>query len=783
MKNETFDNLLNLALAAVLGGAVGFTACEGLKGNDPLIPMAVGASVPAAVLGLALYQARRDIAYIMQECDREIAAQQKEVLAAKDAAIALQNRITDMLSRVEGEAPAEDHTGELETLTARLMRLDLDIKRKAARIAELENELKIAQENVTDWEENGEQLIEQYRAQFKDDADERVQNERDRLTREFLAKNKAQASRITNKLPEAIRKRSDRLAKAATAETKERLKQLSGELAEAKQQIARYEAEYVNVMSETQEQHETLASEIEGRLMGQIEALQTALIDEQRKGLILADKLTEAARPMEFAGNCAGNKIRDAAQEWCSIRLHGLFRKASDGKETYYFKPVGPVLPEQVCLTLNAKHDQFRHLVDAKHFGRFSWDTERLLIALTLTYHTEVLTAATVERKWLPRSKFRGFAKDDVCFRLAGAKRAAKSPTARNILGAKMAMGEQFEIRRFDPSNGSVKDFWRVAPLWKRYEDCDRVCSSIEGEVSKRQNLKAEGKPVGHRIYFVLDEVDNTIDNVDSETGIRYSSAIFTLIKESEHLNLGVVFSGQSPNVSIFPGKNRADLKNLTNIVIGNMIPDALVNNNDTSNLSKLSADYTALTEYCEKQNEGVDDPAQLIRFALVEKPGASRKFIELPLLGEFGFDAQSPGAKFEFSTLNTTAMPSEVRCLDDVGMLLNRQKLSEKVSGGSAQNTGPNSAPLVPPQSAISAHGGQNSQAGNCHSARVSDEKRTAPTDTLPPENRPTCPICGSSQTRNRGKGSGRNEGKRKFTCQNPKHPKGSSKTFYLEG
>ncbi|MEM1310389.1 MAG: hypothetical protein AAGF98_13020 [Cyanobacteria bacterium P01_H01_bin.153] len=44
-----------------------------------------------------------------------------------------------------------------------------------------------------------------------------------------------------------------------------------------------------------------------------------------------------------------------------------------------------------------------------------------------------------------------------------------KSSAARSILGAKLLEDKKFKLRRYAPSAGSRKDYWRVAPTWRSY--------------------------------------------------------------------------------------------------------------------------------------------------------------------------------------------------------------------------------------------------------------------------------------------------------------------------
>lgn len=774
------DRFTNVLIAAALGGLVGFggasAAAPSTSPVSPLLPLGVGLAVGGAVMGTLVISAKQQIAQVLKECDRKLASQSAAVAKAQGERGELQRRVSELLGAIDS---GPQSGGDIQSLTAQVMALDLDLKRKAQRIAALEHQLKIANESIEDWEENVEKLLESYKAAYSERLEQYKEQEREQLVEEFLAKNKAQAQRITNVIPEAVKKRSERLAAEATAQAAETIAKLNGELSQARQLIERYEAEYVGVALSSEESVETFSSELNDRWGRQVEELQNELLSSRAQAQALREQLKQSSAPIQFAGHCAGNQILKAAHEWCGIAMHGLYRKAESGRETYYFKPIDRSMPTELISTLNLKAGDFKHLLDCKQFGGFAWDSSKLLLSLTLTYHTELVTTESVGRKWLPRSKFPGFAADDCCFRIAGAKRAAKSPTARNILGAKLAMGEKFEVRRFDPSTGSRKDYWRIAPTWGRHSDVDAVSADIEGEIGKRQNRKAGGKPVGHQIYYVLDEVDNTIESADSEAGTRYAAAIFTLIKESEHLGLGVIMSGQSPNVKTFPGKTRADFNNLTNIVIGNMISDALVNSNNSANLTKLTTDFAALTEFCESQNEGQDDPAKLLRFALVDKPGASRKFIELPMLGEYRFDALTPGPSFDFNHLDLTQYPDECRSLSDIERCNLSQSLSVKL-GELSPGEAPKASPKPPQQAPSFATAGKASPSQKLGAVSAAAIAEATPQDKPPAQNRPKCPICESSQIQSKGKGMGKHSGKQKWFCMDAKHPQGKAKTFY---
>jgi hypothetical protein len=254
----------------------------------------------------------------------------------------------------------------------------------------------------------------------------------------------------------------------------------------------------------------------------------------------------------------------------------------------------------------------------------------------------------------------------------------------------------------------------------------------MQGEIAKRTAAKGNGEKLP-RLYYVLDEVDNTLLNVDKETAQTYAALIKTVAKESDHLNLGIIINAQNPNASNMPGFDRADFANFVNIHIGNVISDALANTNDTSGTSNLTSVYGDLTEFCTSFNAKIEDERLKMRFALVVSR-EGRKFIELPLLGEYGFDAAKAGNTYDFETFNSYRYPEQVRSLDDCTLVDTRTSLESILE-----------TPVT----------------------------RVVTLDRV-------CPICRSTKLLNKGRGTGKNEGKTKYICQNTTHPKGIAKTFY---
>ena len=205
-------------------------------------------------------------------------------------------------------------------------------------------------------------------------------------------------------------------------------------------------------------------------------------------------------------------------------------------------------------------------------------------------------------------------------------------------------------------------------------QDAKTIAREINQTIQRR---KAKLEPIELYVYFVLDEIDNTMTNISDADRKAYSTAIKNILKEGSHVNVGCIVAGQNPNASNYPGFQRGDFNSAVNLHIEKNIPDALMNSNDGSKTTKIMSDYTALLEYCETKNKGIQDITQKYRFALLDDGKSARKMIELPTIGYYGFDQFRGGDEYDFASFSTADYPDSIRTLDEAL----RSRLSAKTN------------------------------------------------------------------------------------------------------
>ena len=506
------------------------------------------------------------------------------------------------------------------------------------------------------------------------------------------------------------------------------------------------------------------------KLSSMCENLESALAATQ-------SKLTKALLPVSFCPNSdytPGNVLINYLHEEHGLIFDAVERTQSSGKDTYWMRYRGnsdqtPHRPYSAIKNgFNLVRDDFAIHLDVKSIGELSYHQSKDLFSVAITSRHAKIDSREIERHWIGRNRFKSVISPVRSLRATAGSEGGKSPLIRNVLGAKLANGEQFKLYRFDTSAFSKKDFWRIAPTWHNYDDANNVAIHMMDTFNHRKQETKNGvNQWEHTIYYAIDEFDNVVAN-GPDTGVKkLIKSMLTIFKEGSHLGIGILATGQNPNSSIW-GVQRAEFNNVWNIHIGDNYHDAIANSNRQSGTTDLSLQFEAITQYAETQNKKVADITRMCRFGLLQIPTQSPKFLELPFLGSQGFDKELGSGDYEFASWDGTQYPESVRSLDDALIYNRRQKIaivgdelsSEDESGsfGLAQNS-----PQDSPKQA------QNSPSENHQPNSSNPDLSTMPTilgNSAP--KRPmqgVCPACQNPSTRYKGMSS---SGKFRFSCTN---------------
>ena len=485
--------------------------------------------------------------------------------------------------------------------------------------------------------------------------------------------------------------------------------------------------------------------------------------------------------PRLFPGNYdhhRGNILIHHGQQR-GIILDALYRsrQTEAGRETYYFASRHGESPREIVNQLNASSIKLQHELESKQPITFEYDSESLTFRCSLQLFEKRLTRDEVDRKWLKWSKFKSLIKGVCAFRVSANKGGSKSPTVRNILGAKLLEGEQFKLRRYDPSAGSRKDYWRVAPTWRSYDEAPAMAFELLNLIATRQREKRRTPGLQFPwVYYIIDELDNTVGD-RSLHSIEYEGeaiteakllmdAIAKAAKEGEHLGIGIIICTQTPNVRQLMKSesiDRAFFNNFAQIVVEANVFDYLSSGTDQTKSAKLASDYRAVFDWCDKENDGIDDEARKYRPALFVNK-AKREIIELPPLGEYGFDKLDPATPYDFISFDSERYPGS-RSLDQA--LVTVSIVSTRSAPPSLQKPSTGVSTAV---DEWSASGGQNAEPASIskNGVALADERK--------------CPVCGAVMLSAGIAKSGKHQGKRKLACRNPKHhPQMGPKSKYV--
>jgi hypothetical protein len=557
------------------------------------------------------------------------------------------------------------------------------------------------------------------------------------------------------------------------------------------QRLEHYEREFVGLAADVEQLNDT---DLHQALQAQVESLQGALEQKNRTIEDYQAAIADLEAPRLFPGGYEHHRgnllIRHAHGQGIILDALHRSRHTEAGQETYYFAARRPEPPREVLAKLNGQSLKLQHELDSKKAVQFEYDSESLTYRCAIQIFQKRLTRDEIDRKWLKASKFKALVKDACAFRVSANKGGSKSPTVRNILGAKLLEGEKFKLRRYDPSAGSRKDYWRIAPTWRSYHDALKMAAEIESLILRRQREKsARNGAEFDWVFYVIDELDNTMSTlagekvVEGEEEISAAKVVINAIrqrrrftnakavKEGEHLQIGIIICTQTPNVMQLRKSeviDKAFFNNLAQIVVEANVFDYLAASTDQTKSARLASDYRAVYDWCDKENETITDEARKYRPALFVNKG-KREVIELPPLGEFGFDKLEPSQPYDFEEFNAYEYAG-ARSLDQALLMASKEQV-ERTS--LLPTRSPNVAQTAPNNGlgggAIQTH--QNN--GN---VAVAVDPKVLPKT----EGAPTCPICGDTLKPN-GKGRNKYQGMKQFACRSQDHTSQmGGKTYY---
>lgn len=646
----------------------------------------------------------------------------------------------------------------------------------AQAVAALETELTAARAEIQEWET-------EFETQLQHLGDEQEQAILARVVAEVRQDYEARLKQVSQAIPQAVRKRCDKYGEKWLAELRAELEAVTAERDRAFQRLEHYEREFVGLAADVEQLNDT---DLHQALQAQVESLQGALEQKNRTIEDYQAAIADLEAPRLFPGGYEHHRgnllIRHAHGQGIILDALHRSRNTEAGQETYYFAARRPEPPREVLAKLNGQALKLQHELDSKKAVQFEYDSESLTYRCAIQIFQKRLTRDEIDRKWLKASKFKALVKDACAFRVSANKGGSKSPTVRNILGAKLLEGEKFKLRRYDPSAGSRKDYWRIAPTWRSYHDALKMAAEIESLILRRQREKsARNGAEFDWVYYVIDELDNTMSTLAGEKVMEGEeeisaakvviNAIAKAVKEGEHLQIGIILCTQTPNVMQLRKSeviDKAFFNNLAQIVVEANVFDYLAASTDQTKSARLASDYRAVYDWCDKENETITDEARKYRPALFVNKG-KREVIELPPLGEFGFDKLEPSQPYDFEEFNAYEYAG-ARSLDQALLMASKEQV-ERTS--LLPTRSPNVAQTAP-------NNGLGGGAIQTHQSNGNVAVAVDPKVLPKTEGAPTCPICGDPLKPN-GKGRGKYTGMKQFACRSQDHTSQmGGKTFY---
>ena len=646
----------------------------------------------------------------------------------------------------------------------------------AETVAALETELAAAREEIQEWES-------EFETQLQRLGDEQAQAILARVVAEVRQDYEARLKQVSQAIPQAVRKRCDKQREKWLAELRAELEAVTTERDRACQRLEHYEREFVGLAADVEQLSDT---DLHQALQAQVESLQGALEQKNRTLEDYQAAIADLEAPRLFPGGYEHHRgnllIRHAHSQGIILDALHRSRHTEAGQETYYFAARRPEPPREVLAKLNGQALKLQHELDSKKAVQFEYDSESLTYRCAIQIFQKRLTRDEIDRKWLKASKFKALVKDACAFRVSANKGGSKSPTVRNILGAKLLEGEKFKVRRYDPSAGSRKDYWRIAPTWRSYHDALKMAAEIESLILRRQREKsARNGAEFDWVYYIIDELDNTMSTLAGEKVVEGEeetsaakvviNAIAKAVKEGEHLQIGIIICTQTPNVMQLRKSeviDKAFFNNLAQIVVEANVFDYLAASTDQTKSARLASDYRAVYDWCDKENETITDEARKYRPALFVNKG-KREVIELPPLGEFGFDKLEPSQPYDFEEFNAYEYAG-ARSLDQALLMASKEQV-ERTS--LLPTRSPNLAQTAPNQSLDRSDHQTHQSNGN---VAIAVDPKVLPKT----EGAPICPICGDTLKPN-GKGRGKYTGMKQLACRSQEHTSQmGGKTFY---
>lgn len=746
--------------------------------------MLSGAVPVGAIAGLNMAQLKKDRRDDIDELRQRISVGQADLSAA------ICNR--DQLKR------------ECQSLNRQIAESQLALTREAQKLAQatkayessvfhaktLETRLEAAMDSLKQWETKSSELTSQiaeleadnqeWEAEFEQRLQHLLLEERDAerasARAEMRAKYEQLIKQFEQRKPEHIRKVAEKKAAQRLEQLEASYEAAIQERDRALENLAAVQAEFATAVSGIKDELDE--TEYIDRLSEQVEILQKAVEQKDRVILELRSRVVQLEEPRYFARGTKdyrGNKIIDHAKS-LGLILDGVGRSRSsdNAKETYFFVSRENLPPKDICTRLLGNPRHLQAELDAIKPIAFDYDPESMNFRATVQVMKERVTRDDINALWLKSSRWESLVKGTCAFRVSANKHGAKSPTVRNILGAKLAIGEKFKLRRYDPSGGSEKDFWRIAPTWRTYEQAVVMAGEIHSLIESRQAAKARDPKASQGfewVYYVIDELDNTLTNTrhtlmplgDSEVSEAsyLMQAITKATKEGEHVKIGLIVCTQTPNTwELMESKdvNKAFWNNFTQIFIQANAFNYLGSSVNQNKAPKLSTDFTKISDWCNDQNEAIEDEARKYRPALMVTP-QKRVIIELPQLGEYGFDKVEAAEDYEFDSFNAyefTDSTSLDRCL---GQLRSRSTVA---------STSP--APLPHPMTPALEN-----------TTVCTPATESAAADMVQREKPRFCPVCGGV-LKSRGISDKKaTKGQLRLVCTSKKHTKAMGpKTFY---
>lgn len=207
---------------------------------------------------------------------------------------------------------------------------------------------------------------------------------------------------------------------------------------------------------------------------------------------------------------------------------------------------------------------------------------------------------------------------DKPTIRIMGATGEGKGVMARYLLN-RILESNNWYTRLHDPQDGSSEDYWGIPKVSRQGTELEKALIGIHDQMIDRE---ANGWKIG--TLDILDEIDTHLDKQAKKDNF------IDLISRIRHLGMKLILIGQNPKVGR-AGFEWTDMEQMTCIYMGASAYSAVLNNPQLKpKETKLTKEYTQLSEHFEELNEGLDGNERHL-FGLVIIPGKTPFWIELP--------------------------------------------------------------------------------------------------------------------------------------------------------